>query len=432
MRADGSRTEEVARARNKGQSSALPGWSEGMSTLSSDTIRGSRPSSGWIARVSRVSAPVLGARPIRRAVLLFTLTVLALFARPAERHLRAAALLLGLSGPSPAWVQALEADVAVEGFEVAIASGPVRARIYRPLGAQVQAPRGMVLAHGVHHLGIDEPRLIALARAFARAGMTVMTPELGPLADYHVDDEGNLETLRASVRALARDERIRRGGVGLMGVSFAGGLAQTVAADADVARDLVFVASIGGHNEMGRIAKFFVTDRVPTPTGEIDWRAHDYGLAVLVYNRPAGFVSAEDAPLLRAAVRAFLHESYAQAQQISLRMSPAGRAVFEHIDHRDRAAMKDAVLRELPSMESTMAMASPHGRLAAVRVPLFLLHGAHDDVVPPSESQFSALEAKGPVDLLVTSKIGHAELGKDEGPLESVRLVHFMARLLDH
>lgn len=358
-----------------------------------------------------------------------------LVALPAERHLRAAALLLGLAGSEPSWAALVTSDFSVESVdlpaEVTSNKAPsIRARIYRPTSS-LGAPRGLVLAHGVHWLGIDEPRLVGLARAFARSGITVLTPELGPLSDYRVDDEGNLDALRVSVRWLARDPQVRAGGVGLLGVSFAGGLALRVAGEPALATDLTYVASIGGHNDMARIAKYFVTDKVETPDGTIDWRAHDYGLAVLVYNRPERFVSAEDVPHLRAAVRAFLRESYGAAAQAALALSPEGRATFERISHRDRMALASTVLRELPSMTPTMNAASPAGHLGDIKVPVYLLHGAHDDVVPPSESRWSAREVRSEVHLLVTSKIGHAEMGKDESAMDEIRLVRFMAGLLD-
>lgn len=356
-------------------------------------------------------------------------------AAPVERHVRAASLLLGLSGAEPSWAGLVTSEVAIESLElpaeVTSNKAPsIRARLYRP-SSGVSRPRGLVLAHGVHWLGIDEPRLVALARGFARAGITVLTPELGPLADYRVDDEGNLDALRVSVRWLARDPNVRAGGVGLLGVSFAGGLALRVATEPALAADLAYVASIGGHHDMARVAKYFVTDKIDTPDGVVDWKAHDYGLAVLVYNTPERFVSEADAPHLRAAVRAFLRETYAAAESAALALSPEGRAVFHRIAHRDRFALAAIVLRELPSMAPTMNAASPAGRMGNIRVPVFLLHGAHDDVVPPSESRFSAREAPGDVHLLVTSKIGHAEMGKDESKLDEIRLVRFMAGLLD-
>lgn len=372
-------------------------------------------------------APVSTRRRRGALALIVATLVTLLVAGPGLRHARAVALLLRLSGEAPAWAEPLRSTYSVESLEVSGA----RARIYRPRDA-VLAPRGLILAHGVHHLGIDEPRLVGLARAFAEAGVVVLTPELAPLADYRVDDPGNLAILRASVARLASDAGVRRSGVGLLGVSFAGGLALRVATEPEVAHDLAFVASIGGHHDMTRVARFFVTDRVPGPDGaEIDWKAHDYGLAVLVYNAPERFVSAEDAPVLRAAVRAFLHETYAHAHQIALGLSPEGRVVFDRVFRRDRHALAATVLKELPSMAPTMAAASPAGRLASIRMPVFLLHGAHDDVVPPSESKWSAHEANGaPVHVLVSSKIGHAEMGKEDDTAESLRLVRFMAALL--
>lgn len=366
------------------------------------------------------------------ATLLALVTILA---APAERHLRAASLLLGLSGAEPSWSSLVTSDFSVESVEVpaevtSTKAPSIRARVYRPIG-NLMPSRGLVLAHGVHWLGIDEPRLIALARAFARSGVTVLTPELGPLADYRIDDEGNLDALRVSVRWLARDPGVRSGGVGLLGVSFAGGLSLRVASEPALAADLAYVASIGGHHDMARVAKYFVTDRIDTVHGEMAWKAHDYGLAVLVYNEPERFVSKDDAPHLRAAVRAYLRETYPAAESAALAMSPEGREVFDRIAHRDRMALTATVLRELPSMTETMRAASPVGRMNQIHVPVFLLHGAHDDVVPPSESEFSAAEVTGEVHLLITSKIGHAELGKDDNHFDEIRLVRFMAGLLD-
>lgn len=398
----------------------------------------SRTSFGWaILRASRASRMTIAPAASRARVVILGLLLVALtlVAAPVERHLRAVSLLLGLSGAEPSWSGLVTSDFSIESVEIpaeitSTKSRSVRARVYRPVG-HVGASPGLVLAHGVHWLGIDEPRLVGLARAFARAGITVLTPELEPLADYRVDDEGNLDALRVSVRWLARDPNVREGGVGLLGVSFAGGLALRVASEPSLAADLSYVASIGGHHNMSRVARYFVTDRIDTVHGVKPWKAHDYGLAVLVYNAPERFVSAADAPHLRAAVRAFLRECYPAAESAALNMSPEGRAIYDRIANRDRMALSQTVLRELPAMTPTMNAASPAGRMSNIHVPVYLLHGAHDDVVPPSESEFSASEVPGEVHLLITTKIGHAEMGKEQNHLDEIRLVRFMAGLLD-
>src|SRR5262249_17774447 len=64
-------------------------------------------------------------------------------------------------------------------------TGSVQGRLYLPNG--VTRPAGMVVVHGMHHLGIDEPRLVSFSRAAAGNGFAVFTPEVDALADYRVD-----------------------------------------------------------------------------------------------------------------------------------------------------------------------------------------------------------------------------------------------------
>ena len=49
--------------------------------------------------------------------------------------------------------------VETQEITIPIMGGSVRARLYMPRG--VAHPPGMVLVHGIHHLGIDEPRLVS-------------------------------------------------------------------------------------------------------------------------------------------------------------------------------------------------------------------------------------------------------------------------------
>jgi hypothetical protein len=52
---------------------------------------------------------------------------------------------------------------------------PIRARIYAPAG---MARQTVLLVSGLHPAGIDEPRLVALARRLAEADVIVVTPEI--------------------------------------------------------------------------------------------------------------------------------------------------------------------------------------------------------------------------------------------------------------
>ena len=66
-------------------------------------------------------------------------------------------------------------------------SGTLQARMYTPVN-HPDAP-GIVVVHGVHYLGMDEPRLEAFATAMAACGLRVLTPELPDIKDYHIRRE---------------------------------------------------------------------------------------------------------------------------------------------------------------------------------------------------------------------------------------------------
>ena len=86
----------------------------------------------------------------------------------------------------------------------------------------------MVVLHGVHHLGMDEPRLIAFAAGIASCGLRVLTPELPGIKDYQVSAD-SIRTIGDSAAWMAvQNPNGERRPVGVMGLSFSGGLSLLV------------------------------------------------------------------------------------------------------------------------------------------------------------------------------------------------------------
>src|SRR5689334_14309379 len=143
-------------------------------------------------------------RPRRRRwrALLLGLVVLGLLlARPAGVHLRAAALLLRFQDAGASGFVADFEKHPVDEVDAAVATpeGEVRARVYTPRG--VADPPGVVIVHGVHRLGIDEPRLVRFSRSIAATGVTVLTPEVKEIADYRIDPR-SIATIGAAAGSL--------------------------------------------------------------------------------------------------------------------------------------------------------------------------------------------------------------------------------------
>ena len=117
----------------------------------------------------------------------------------------------------------LDAVAVEERLLVAPVGGvSMRARAYVPATRPRQT---VLLVSGLHPAGIDEPRLIHLARTLAEANVLVVTPDIPELSRFditpHVTDRIEAAALWLALESgFAPDGRI-----GLMGVSFSGGLA---------------------------------------------------------------------------------------------------------------------------------------------------------------------------------------------------------------
>ncbi len=344
-------------------------------------------------------------------------------------HLRAASLLLRASGDHGRLAGLYDTPITAEDILLQSPHGSFRARVYRP--ADGRRHRGLVLAHGVHYLGIDEPRLVPFARNLARSGLVVLTPELAALADYQVQGS-SVDELRVAVGYLARRPEVSPGGVGVMGLSFAGGLALRAASDPALRGAVAYVVSVGGHDDLYRVTRFLATDVLTTPEGEVHAHAHDYGLIVFFYAYADRFVDIASRLTFRDALRLLLQEKRPEALRVAGFLQGDARALFDRISAHDKSFLQPLVAGVLPSLRPDMARASPAGHLAGLTVPVFLLHGAGDDVIPAAEARFAAQElaARGHVHLLVTPAIKHVTVQGHPSAWQQWQIVHFMAGVL--
>jgi dienelactone hydrolase len=380
--------------------------------------------------LQRVSARQRRWRRARIGVLVLV-AALVLAWHPATAHLRAASLLVRFADPSGEQALGSYGQRAVrdEALTFATAGGSARARIYVP--DEGAAAPCVVVVHGVHRLGVDEPRLARFSRAIAASGVNVLTPDVRELADYRIDPS-SIETIGESVRTLSA--RCHGHAVGLMGMSFAGGLALLAAADPRYAERVSFVASVGGHHDMARVARFFAGDPALRPDGTAEHlAAHPYGALVLVYAHVSRFFAPEDEAAARDALRLWLWEQKAEAVARAEALSPDGRARIDALFAGRTGEVRDLLLQDVTESAAAMARVSPRANLGGLRCPVFLLHGAGDTVIPPSETLWLAAEVPAGrlAQVLVTPVIEHVEMRGEPALLEQWALVRFMTALLD-
>ena len=362
------------------------------------------------------------------AIALGVVSTLSLFvAEPLSRRLRAAELLLALGD---ARANGDAAPISETELTLDLPGGPVRARLYRPRTSS--ASPGLVILHGIHYRGIDERRLIPFARELARAGRVVLTPELSDLADYRVTPRG-IEVIAESARWLSEQRLlVSRPRVGLVGFSFAGGLALLAAERPALRGRLEFVTSIGGHHDLGRVLGFLVSQRIDTPSGVRRSTAHEYGLVVLVYQHLDRFVDEADRAVLADALKYWLREDRSEAwTRASLRTTDSGERLFQQLVSgrlRELAPRLNELIRE---DAVALRALSPRGHLRDLGVPVYLLHGSADSVIPPSETEWADRELEGTRHrALVSPLLEHVEVRQNAGLGDELALVDFMSQLL--
>jgi pimeloyl-ACP methyl ester carboxylesterase len=329
------------------------------------------------------------------------------------------------SGPLLRWETGA---ITTQDLTISTANGPVRARLYLPTG--VTHPPGMVVAHGIHHLGIDEPRLMSFARAAAGGGYAVLTPQLDALADYHVD-AASVATIGESPVWL--QQHLGTGPVTVVGVSFAGSLSLLAASDPRYASHIRALVLMGAYDDLGRVSRFLATSQAEFPDGRVaPYAAHDYGAAVFVYSNLEKFFPASDLEVAHEALRDWLWEQPQAAQTLLPRLSPAGRVTMELLLARKIDRLGPQLLGVIRADDAQLAAVSPRGKLGNLHVPVFILHGSADDIIPSTESLWLQREIppKYLREVLITPAFSHVDPDKSATWGDELRLVGFLADVL--
>jgi len=352
---------------------------------------------------------------------------------PVRTHLQAMAVMRTVAGQPVPWMATeVTEPVTQKNLTIPLFSGSgdqqVRARIYAPVhGASAPA---MVIFHGVHHLGIDEPRLMSFAAAMASCGIRVLTPELPDIKDYRVS-ERSVETIGGSVKWFAAEAGAP---VGVMGLSFSGGLALVAAGEPQYHPYFKFVMAIGSQDSMARVTDYYRTGSDVRPDGTVELLpAHEYGPLVLEYEYLEDFVPPQDLEPVRAVLRAHLYEDRAAEARASLGLNDIQkRETLELMDATSEATharIKAVAVKHAAEMSGL----SPRGRLDGLATPVYLLHGQADNIIPSAETLWMAHELRQQdlKAMLVSPVLSHLNLdGAKPGAMDNWRLLHFFAGVI--
>jgi len=330
---------------------------------------------------------------------------------------------------------------------IATRHGPIRSRLYRP---DERTRRVVLLVPGVHAMGIDEPRLTKFSGELAASGVAVATMELPDLTSYQFDARAVDMIEDAALWLGEQPDAAADGRIGLMGVSFAGGLSVVAAGRPSLKGRLAFVFSFGGHGDLPRALRYLCTGIEPArpddpEDGAPRFRApHDYGVAIILLGLADRIVPEAQVEPLRAGILTFLQasqldaidkarsaETFEHARRVARSLPEPSATLMGLVNDRN---VKELGSRLLPVLEGvTYEDSLSPERSPAPAAPVFLLHGADDNVIPAVETVLLAhhLDGQTRVRYLLSDLISHASADRAPGPGDVLRLVGFWADILD-
>jgi hypothetical protein len=330
--------------------------------------------------------------------------------------------------------------------------GDVPARIYRPADA---FERAILLVPGVHRDGIDESRLVGLAQDLVATGFAVITVAAPDLQRFRLTPAVT-DVIEDAIRwASDQKELAPDGRVGVLGVSFAGGLS-IVAGGRDAVRDrIAFILSFGGHGDLARVMHYLASGEV---LGDLDSARrsrvvmgaehvevhppHDYGVAVVLLTVAGELVPADQVEPLTKGIEGFLLassldmvdkpralEEFARMRAYAETLPEPAATLMRLVNDRAVGELGARLLPVVDRMKDHPAMPalSPERAPSVPAAPIYLLHGSDDNVIPSVETVLLGeyLQGRAPVVGLLSGLITHAEVDRAPTATEAWRLASF-------
>ncbi len=275
-----------------------------------------------------------------------------------------------------------------------------------------EGPRpGLLIIHGLAEAGKDDPRLVKFAFTLGQAGFATLVPDFPGLKESRVRRD-SVRAAVAAIRYLAQEVPEARGrDLGVLGISFGGGVALVAAAEEEAREEVDYVVSFGGYFDLANVIRYYTT------------RWYGYGEEE-GYGNPAPWAKwflmlhnldfLED-PLERPRFKEIMQrkirdeESRVEAELNTL--SPPAQALYAVLANQEPErfqALYSEISPRVKNLVEDLSLAKP---LEEVHADIFLAHSIPDPIIPHTESLrlLDALSGRPNVSLTLLRTFQHVD-----------------------
>jgi pimeloyl-ACP methyl ester carboxylesterase len=280
---------------------------------------------------------------------------------------------------------ATDAKLAVKESKIHYPAGEqgYDALLYLP--ARSFAAKAVILVPGISERGCYHPRLISLARHLADTGMAVLTPDIRAFRHFEITADSIEQIIFWHYKLANLDGTQEVKKIGLAGISYSGTLALMAAARPEMQDRVSFIVGIGSYYNLIDCLKFWFAGGNAMES-KAYYPTRFYGRWVAMLAAVPMVAKEEDRIFLRDSLRSLL-------LQKDLPMLPAALTPEAEGWYRLATILGNQPDPELNQKIQEYLVSTIYRRLdpkevvEKVRCPVFLIHGADDDLIPAKQSQ---------------------------------------------
>jgi pimeloyl-ACP methyl ester carboxylesterase len=245
--------------------------------------------------------------------------------------------------------------------------------------------RAVMLTAGISELGCYHPRLMALCRSLANQGFLIVTPDIRMFRQFRMSPEAMEEIAFwfEQIHTLEAAKKVRQ--VGLAGISFSGTLALITAARPGIRDRVAYVLGIGAYDDPLRCShEWFKPGPVTVSPGYFPTRF--YAKWIIMLASLEMLPKKEERLFLQKVLEDLLQQRNPPPPPREI--TPAAerwyRLALLREDQSDPDLARQIEEHLVPILYRQI---TPDGLAEEVRCPVFLVHGAYDDLIPAEESR---------------------------------------------
>lgn len=266
---------------------------------------------------------------------------------------------------------------------------------------------------GANAAGRDDPDVINLGNALARAGFVVMlhwSPTMGLRLNIDPDE---VENLVWAFQHLKSRELVDRQRVGMAGFSVGGSFAMVAAADPRIRDDVVFLNSFGAYFDARDLflqvasrSRFFEGQQEPWEVDRLTW---------LIFANE--LIESLDDPMERD----LFNRRFLQGEDVSEKeLADASRQAqtVRRLLEGTTLAEAETLFQDLPvGLRSDLQRISPSAHISGLKARLMIMHDRGDRLIPAEESRrlVQALAGRGDFRYTETKIFDHVRPGSESG-----------------